>query len=51
MSNEDASSLKDANEKVVQDMIRCVENRQRGDASGDARTWMSEIFKKIRSNK
>ncbi|CAF1638262.1 unnamed protein product [Adineta ricciae] len=46
MSDEDASSLKDANEKVIEDMIRCVENRQRGDAPGDAKTWMSEIFKK-----
>jgi hypothetical protein len=44
MSDEDANSLKDANEKVVQDMIRCVENRNRGDAPGEARSWMSAIL-------
>ncbi|UJR19268.1 hypothetical protein I4U23_022397 [Adineta vaga] len=42
----DATSLKDANEKVVQDMINCVENKRKGDAPGEARTWMSEILRK-----
>ncbi|CAF1505872.1 unnamed protein product [Rotaria sordida] len=45
MSDEDASSLKDANEKVVRDMVKCAENKQSGDAPGEARSWIVEILK------
>jgi len=46
MSDENASSLEDANKKIVQDMIKCVEDKNCGDAPGAARSWISEILKK-----
>ncbi|CAF1007249.1 unnamed protein product [Rotaria sordida] len=45
MSDENASSLEDANKKVLQDMIKCAEQKKRGDASGEAMSWVIEILK------
>ena len=45
MSDEDASSLQDANKKVIQDMVKCAEQKKRGDASGEAMSWVIEILK------
>ncbi|CAF2128917.1 unnamed protein product [Rotaria magnacalcarata] len=39
MSDENASSLQDANKIVIQDMIKCAEQQKRGDASGEAMSW------------
>ncbi|CAF3657575.1 unnamed protein product [Rotaria sp. Silwood1] len=45
MSDENASSLQDANKKVLQDMIKCAEQKKRSDASGEAMSWVIEILK------
>ena len=46
MSDADASSLEDANKRVVQDMIKCAQQQRRGDASGEAMAWVVEILNK-----
>jgi hypothetical protein len=44
MSDENASTLKDANEKVVQDMIKCAE-QNKGEGLGEAMSWVIGILK------
>jgi hypothetical protein len=40
------SRLEDANKKVVEDMINCIENKNHDNAPGEARSWITEIFLK-----
>lgn len=46
MSDENANDLRAANVKVVEDMIRCAEQKRRSDASGEAMSWVIEVLKK-----
>ncbi|UJR12634.1 hypothetical protein I4U23_016809 [Adineta vaga] len=46
MSDEEAYSLADANNKVLQDMIKCAEQQRRSGASSEAMAWAIEILRK-----